>query len=91
RPIAGPPLRDLRKRLETQDPWTPEALHALVEEIAAAHELKLGKIAQPLRVAVTGSAASPSIDVTLHLVGCEQCLKRLDKALAYIDARTAAA
>ncbi len=91
RPIAGPPLRNIRERLEIQNPWTPNALHALVEEIAAAHELKLGKIAQPLRVAVTGSAASPSIDVTLHLVGREQCLKRLDKALAYIDARAAAA
>ena len=87
RPVAGPPLRDLRARLENQDPWHAAALHALVEEIAAAHELKLGRVAQPLRVAVTGSAASPSIDVTLELVGREQCLKRLDKALAYIDAR----
>ena len=91
RPVAAPPLRDLRERLKTLEPWARDALHALVEEIAAAHELKLGKIAQPLRVAVTGSAASPSIDVTLHLVGREQCLKRLDKALVYIDARAAPA
>ena len=91
RPVAAAPLRDLRERLSTLEPWACDALHTLVEEIATAHELKLGKIAQPLRVAVTGSAASPSIDVTLQLVGREQCIKRLDKALAYIDARAAAA
>lgn len=91
RPVAVAPLRDLRERLKTLEPWACDALHALVEEIAAARELKLGKIAQPLRVAVTGSAASPSIDVTLQLIGREQCIARLDKALAYIDARAAAA
>ena len=91
RPVVATPLRDLRERLTTVEPWDCETLHALVETIAAAHEMKLGKIAQPLRVAVTGSAASPSIDVTLHLVGREQCLSRLERALAYIEARAAAA
>ena len=43
---------------------------------------------QGLRVAVTGSSASPSIDVTLHLVGRAQCLKRLDAALDFIAARS---
>ncbi len=89
RPAVAAPLRDLRERLTTLEPWACESLHALVEEIAGAHEMKLGKIAQPLRVAVTGSAASPSIDVTLQLVGREQCLKRLDHALAYIHDRGA--
>lgn len=91
RPVAAAPLKDLKDRLEHQDPWTPEALHRTVEAVAEAHELKLGKVAQPVRVAVTGSAASPGIDVTLHLVGREECVKRLAQALAYIEAREAAA
>jgi len=71
--------------------WEPAALHAAVEAAAAAHGLKLGKVAQPLRVAVTGTSASPSIDVTLALVGREECLRRLDMALDYIAQRPDAA
>jgi glutamyl-tRNA synthetase len=41
----------------------------------------LGKVAQPLRVAVTGSAISPPIDLTLALVGRERTLARLDGAI----------
>jgi glutamyl-tRNA synthetase len=44
----------------------------------------MGKVAQPLRVAVVGRAASPGIDVTLKLVGREASLRRIDKAMAYI-------
>ena len=67
--------------------WEPEALHAAVEQVAAALELKMGKVAQPLRVAVVGAAASPGIDVTLQLVGRDACLHRIDKAAALIQAR----
>jgi len=47
----------------------------------------MGKVAQPLRVAVVGRAASPGIDVTLELVGKEACLRRIDMALAFITNR----
>ena len=90
-PAVAGPLRDLRDRLLDQQPWQASALHALIESVASAHEIKLGKIAQPLRVAVTGCAASPAIDVTLQLVGRQQCIVRLDGALAYIASRTDAA
>ena len=80
--VAAPPLRDLRERLTTLEPWACESRYTPWSKKSRARtRLKLGKIAQPLRVAVTGSAASPSIDVTLQLVGREQCLKRLDHAL----------
>jgi glutamyl-tRNA synthetase len=46
-------------------------------------------VAQPLRVAVVGRAASPGIDVTLRLVGKETVLRRIDRALAFIDQREA--
>jgi glutamyl-tRNA synthetase len=50
--------------------------------------MKLGKIAQPVRVAVTGGAVSPSIDVTLTLIGKNRVLNRLEMALGYIRKRT---
>ena len=87
-PAVAAPLRDLRDRLMSHEPWQAPALHALIESVAGAHEIKLGKIAQPLRVAVTGFSASPAIDITLQLVGREQCIIRLDGALAYIASRT---
>ncbi len=51
----------------------------------------MGKVAQPLRVAVVGRAASPGIDDTPYLVGKEACLRRIDRALEYIAKREAAA
>ncbi len=85
--IAREPLEILRDRLEAVVDWQPEVLHQLVKDVADSLELKLGKVAQPLRVAITGRAASPGIDVTLHLVGREACLRRIDRALDYIRER----
>ena len=69
--------------------WTPEPLHRGVERVAEELEEKLGKVAQPLRVAIVGRAASPGIDVTLQLVGKEATLRRIDRALAFIANREA--
>jgi len=49
----------------------------------------MGKIAQPLRVALTGTAVSPSIDKTLWLVGRERSLARIQRALQHVIARAA--
>jgi len=85
---AREPLQKLRAELETLGDWQPEPLHQLVKDVAESLDLKMGKVAQPLRVAVVGRAASPGIDVTLHLVGREACLRRIDRALDYIEKRT---
>lgn len=87
RPVAREPLERMRVALETQTDWSPEALHQLVLDVSAALDLKMGKVAQPLRVAVVGRAASPGIDVTLSLVGQAACLRRIDRALEYISKR----
>jgi len=81
---AREPLERLRSALAKLGDWQPEPLHQVVKDVAEALELNLGKVAQPLRVAVAGRAASPGIDVTLHLVGREACLRRIDRALDYI-------
>lgn len=64
--------------------WQGEALHEKVLQTAEQLELKLGKVAQPLRVAVCGSGMSPSIDVTLSLLGREKTLSRIERAINYI-------
>lgn len=79
-----PALAQLRERLATVTDWQPEIIHQTVLDTAEALGEKLGKVAQPLRVAMSGGTVSPPIDVTVHLIGRERTLARLDKALAYI-------
>lgn len=78
------PLRAMREKLEECEDWTPEAIHKLIEETCTEHDLAMGKVAQPIRVAVSGGPVSPPIDVTLALLGRERTLDRLTRALAYI-------
>lgn len=87
RAVALEPLRMMHERLAALDDWAGEALHQTVIEVSESLELKMGKVAQPLRVAVVGRAASPGIDITLELVGKEASLRRIDRALDYIHAR----
>jgi len=87
RPVVQAPLAELHERLSDLKDWNETDLQSTIESVAAAHELKLGKLAQPLRVAVTGGPVSPSIDATLRLLGREKTLARLDKALEYIQKR----
>jgi len=61
--------------------WKPEPIHGVIEQVAARLELGMGKIAQPLRVAMTGTQVSPSIDHTIYLCGRDEALKRIDHAL----------
>jgi glutamyl-tRNA synthetase len=87
---AAPGITALRERLAGLENWTAEAIHAAVQAVAEAHGLNLGKLAQPVRVAIAGGAVSPPIDVTLALVGRERTLARLDRALEFIQRRAAA-
>ena len=88
RPVIQEPLKRIRDALEKLNEWTAEGIHNVIENVASEMDMKLGKVAQPLRVAVTGTGISPSIDKTLLLVGRERAIKRLDKALEYIKTRT---
>ncbi len=90
RPVVLEPLRDVTSRFSALSDWQPELLSQAIEDCAAAHDIKMGKLGQPIRVAVTGGAVSPPIDVTLALVGRERTLARLDNAIEFIQARAAA-
>ncbi len=87
RPVAREPLEKMREILAGMEQWNPEALHQAVNDVAEGLQLNMGKVAQPLRVAVAGRAASPGIDDTLYLVGREATLRRIDRALEYIRQR----
>ncbi|HMH67428.1 MAG TPA: glutamate--tRNA ligase, partial [Pinirhizobacter sp.] len=62
--------------------WAPEAIHGVVEAVAAKLALGMGKVAAPLRVAMTGTQVSPSIEHTVYLAGREGALARIDDAIA---------
>ncbi len=79
------PLRSVRDACATVTPWSVERLTAAFNEVLAKHDLKLGKIAQPVRVAVTGGTASPGIFEVLEILGRDRTLARLDQALGRIS------
>jgi len=88
RPVVLEPFEALIEALETVDPWTLENLENAFEETCRAHgEMKLGKLAQPTRVAVTGTGASPGIYETLEVVGRERTIARMKTAAALIRER----
>jgi len=80
-PEAIAMLGELRASLESLSDWSAPVIHTLLQEFAAMHSLALGKVAQPLRVAVTGGTVSPPIDATVALLGKERALARLDATL----------
>jgi len=90
RPVANEALKSILLALEKQDDWSPGPLHGVIDRVAAELEVGMGKVAQPLRVALTGSGVSPSIDKTLWLMGKQRSLEGISKALEFIDARIAA-
>jgi glutamyl-tRNA synthetase len=70
-------LAELKDRLSRLSEWTASAVHGALESLATERGVGLGKIAQPLRVAVTGGTISPPIDHTLEILGKERVLGRL--------------
>ena len=89
RPVAREALAAIQAALSGLAEWTEAATESAVAAVAESLGLKLGKVAQPLRVALTGQAASPGIGTTLILVGRERTLARIDRALTYIDEHAA--
>jgi glutamyl-tRNA synthetase len=81
-PAARGPLEAVRTQLEHLADWSAQGVHDALAATSAALGVGLGKIAQPLRVAITGTQVSPSIEHTVFLAGRAQALARIDAALA---------
>lgn len=89
RPVMLDALTALESKLEQLPLWEKEAIQDCINEVCVAFDMNMGKVAQPLRVAVTGGTNSPAIDMTLVLLGRDKVLKRLSGALEWIKNRAA--
>ena len=89
RPVILEPLRMAREALVMLSDWTREEIATAIESVAADFDLGLGKLGQPIRVAVTGGPVSPPIDVTVWLIGRARTIRRLDEAIAIVERRAA--
>ncbi len=78
---VAPALTEIREQFTNLNDWSKEPIHHVIQATADKLGLKMGKIAQPLRVAVTGDTISPPIDITLMLLGRDRVISRLDSAL----------
>jgi len=87
RPVAMELMQAAKHAFTELSDWSTESIGSAIENILAQHEVKIVKLAQPLRVAVSGAAATPSIDITLACVGQARTLARIDNAIDFIQAR----
>ena len=79
---TAPLLEAAAARLAELPEWTAPAIHVAIDGLAKEQGVGLGKVAQPLRVAASGGSVSPPIDVTLEILGREQTLARIARAVA---------
>ncbi|WP_075008098.1 glutamate--tRNA ligase [Stigmatella aurantiaca] len=75
-------LRQVREEAASLSGWEVAALDAVIKTVSERAGVGMGKVAQPVRVAVTGNTTSPGIGETLQLLGKDEALRRLDAALA---------
>ena len=74
-------LGDLLPRLEGLPDWTAESIEELLRGVCEETGLGLGKVAQPIRVAVSGGTVSPTIFDTLVILGRDRTLARIRRAI----------
>ncbi|MFP4161410.1 MAG: glutamate--tRNA ligase [Ectothiorhodospira sp.] len=86
-PESAPVLQALHGALGALAQWEDGPIHQAVIDVSERMGLKLGKVAQPLRVAVTGGTVSPPIDQTLRLLGRERTLQRVEQAVQWIETK----
>jgi glutamyl-tRNA synthetase len=84
KPVVRPALEALCAALARVEPWEPGGIEGAFAAVRAPRDLALAPLAQAVRVAITGSAASPGIYETLAAVGRERSVARLERALAQL-------
>ena len=78
-PEARKLLKEVAQPLQALGDWRRETIHSILKQVVQEQKIGFAQIAQPLRVAITGSTMSPSIDATMELVGKKRVLARLEK------------
>lgn len=81
KPDLTPVLESIFKYLSELSHWKASDIHAIIMKVAEEFSLSLGKIGPALRVILTGSTVSPSLDMTIELIGKESTLQRLEDVL----------
>lgn len=76
-----PYLKDIKEGIEGLSEFTEDALERLFNEVVERHQTKLRHVAQPVRVALTGSTASPGIFEVIEIIGKDRTLRRLQRAI----------
>src|SRR5207302_687939 len=84
-PEAAGVLAAARERLAALLEWGATSIHGALQALADERGATLGKIAQPLRVAVSGGGVSPPIDQTLAILGRNEVARRIVAAEAFIQ------
>jgi glutamyl-tRNA synthetase len=84
-PTARAALEAAHAQFAALADWKVEGIHGAIEAAAASIGEGMGKVAQPLRVALTGTQVSPSIDQTVFLAGRDEALRRIEAAIARTD------
>jgi glutamyl-tRNA synthetase len=81
---AKPALMDLKEQFSNlpETEWNRVRINEILKTVTARHKLKLPQIAMPLRVMMSGSTHTPSIDVTLELIGREEVLRRMQQQMS---------
>ena len=74
-------MRSIRDTLAVVNDWTPATIEATVANYVATSGLPLGKVAQPIRLAVSGTSVSPPIFDTLAFLGQRRTLIRIDRCI----------
>lgn len=87
RPVILEPLQSLLTRFQNEEHWQAANLQQHIDAVCAQYAISMGKLGQPLRVAVTGGSMSPALDITLQLIGKNRSIKRLQQALRKIEER----
>jgi glutamyl-tRNA synthetase len=80
-PDVAPLLTELAGRLKTIDPFTHDELEKVFNAIVTEKAIKLGKLAQPVRVALTGGTVSPGIYEVIEVMGKDRTIQRIEAAI----------
>jgi glutamyl-tRNA synthetase len=78
-------LVDMSARLSALPEWIAEPIHTEIKQCSVLREIGMGKVAQPIRVAITGNTISPPLDLTLELLGRERTLSAIRSAIDWIN------
>lgn len=80
-------IQRIKQGLEGLQDWNKDSIHKIIMAVAEMLDLKMGKVAQPIRAAVTGTTVSPPLGPTLALLGRDKTLNRLERAIEFVGAQ----